>query len=283
MNERAVPFRSSFELAECILVTNSTSLVVMRVCQQIRISVYHQLVYCVHFSLLNRSKKAFLMHICSSLWWWPSSDPSCSGPACGNTGVPVKGAWAGKRGCFPDIRKLFHFETIITSFCLMPGLFHISHRNYYRAHLICFCGMLSSNRRNILQIEINLCSRSEWGFGALQCWWQGLLGLAPWNVSRGGDQAPPPSLYFRSHLWGRQSHPTDQQLLPWKHYLCSALCGGRYLEPLSPFTRAFPPVFVAPALSLTLGAAGLVAAMVRVEQLIPGLVCPSISWPGKVT
>lgn len=65
MNKYVIPFRSSFELAECIIVTNSTSLIVMKMCQQVRISVYHQLIYSLHFSLLNQNGKAFLMHICS--------------------------------------------------------------------------------------------------------------------------------------------------------------------------------------------------------------------------
>ena len=128
MNKYVIPFRSSFELTECIIVTNSTSLIVMKMCQRIRISVQHQLIYFLHFSLLNKNGKACLMHICSFPWWWQSSDPLCCGPAHGGSRLACeRGLGLGKKGCFPDVHKLIPLWNHYHVLCLMQGSFHILH------------------------------------------------------------------------------------------------------------------------------------------------------------
>ena len=106
MNKYVIPFRSSFELAECIIVTNSTSLIVMKMCRQIRISLYHPLTYSLHFSLLNKMERPFWYTFVVFNDGGSFLNPYVLGLSLGEAGLSVKGAWARKKSCFPDVHKL---------------------------------------------------------------------------------------------------------------------------------------------------------------------------------
>lgn len=81
---------------------------------------------------------------------------------------PVKGVWARKKGCFPDVLKLIPLWNHYHVFLLNAECISILYLNYYKAHLICCYGTLVKQAQRLAPKETNLQSHSEWVFETSQ-------------------------------------------------------------------------------------------------------------------
>lgn len=122
----------------------------------------------------------------------------------------------------------------------MLDSFYILHLNYYQAHLICFYGMLLSNRHTILHLKRPMFNHALSG-DLEHC---NLVTMtirihALKREKREGSQAPPNLLmYFCSHFSGPHWPPASAIGNILSALLCLESIIWSNLEPLSLFSQA---------------------------------------------
>lgn len=128
----------------------------------------------------------------------------------------------------------------------MFGSFYILHLNYHQAHLICFYGMLLSNRHNISPLKRRVFNHALSG-DLEHCSLTMTVRISALKCVRKEGAQPPRTLPHQCISVVTLVDPTDHQLLLWKQaifcgsmlsaLLCLESATWSNLEPLSPFNQ----------------------------------------------